>query len=287
MASYRYQHPFHGTWAFGAKFGVKGSSWAAGYHTGQDYWSRSRGGDGKIHPICTGVISRIGTTGAYGNHIYVKHPDGYLSLYAHLSRIDVKKGQRVTYNSVLGIEGSTGKSTGPHLHLEIHWQTYKYPATINPRTFINARLKVAEEDIVTQREFDKMMANWQARHNRVYNNISDVPKYWRRDVRELVNIGAIRGDGVHQVGLTRETIKAVVTVKRAMEVRHPIYSTFKEIPAYLQPETQKLIDAGALRGNTPSQLDISYDTLRASIIGKRYTDAAVTTASKTPSGDKK
>lgn len=281
MAQLRYQHPFRGKWAFGTNFGVRGSMWAAGYHTGQDYWSRSQGGDGKVHPISTGTVSQIGTTGSYGNHVYVKHPDGYLSLYAHLSQIYVKVNANVGYDTVLGIEGSTGNSTGIHTHVEIHWQQYSYPATINPRTFINERLEV--EDEVTQSEFDAMLANWLARNNKTYNNISEVPIYWRADVQELLDMGAIRGDGVHQIGLTEEALKAVIVAKRAIELENPTYATFSDVPDYFQAETRELIDANALRGDERGQLDINYDTLRAAIISKRYADDVVSREQETPS----
>lgn len=56
---------------------------------------------------------------SYGNHIIVRHPDGSRTLYAHLSGINVKPGQRVGGGQIIGRVGSTGKSTGPHLHFEI------------------------------------------------------------------------------------------------------------------------------------------------------------------------
>lgn len=56
---------------------------------------------------------------SYGKHIRVRHPDGSETLYAHLSRLGVRKGQRVTGGQIIGKVGSTGNSTGPHLHFEI------------------------------------------------------------------------------------------------------------------------------------------------------------------------
>lgn len=56
---------------------------------------------------------------AYGNAVLVRHGENYLSLYAHLSKIYVKKGDSVNLNTILGEVGSTGRSTGDHLHLEI------------------------------------------------------------------------------------------------------------------------------------------------------------------------
>jgi murein DD-endopeptidase MepM/ murein hydrolase activator NlpD len=55
----------------------------------------------------------------YGNHVIVMHEEGYESLYAHMSEIEVKPGQEVKNETVIGGVGSTGLSTGPHLHLEV------------------------------------------------------------------------------------------------------------------------------------------------------------------------
>ena len=56
----------------------------------------------------------------YGNRILIKHAYGFETLYAHLGVIHVKKGQWVNKNQLIGSVGNTGRSTGPHLHYEIH-----------------------------------------------------------------------------------------------------------------------------------------------------------------------
>jgi murein DD-endopeptidase MepM/ murein hydrolase activator NlpD len=58
--------------------------------------------------------------GGYGNHVVINHGFGYETLYAHMVRIKAKKGQKVKRGEVIGWVGSTGKSTGPHLHYEVH-----------------------------------------------------------------------------------------------------------------------------------------------------------------------
>lgn len=68
--------------------------------------------DGKVEQV---VDSRTG----YGKHVIVTHANGYKSLYAHMSKILVSEGQMVSAGLTLGEVGSTGRSTGPHLHLEI------------------------------------------------------------------------------------------------------------------------------------------------------------------------
>lgn len=66
-----------------------------------------------------GVVTFAGTKSGYGNCIIVDHKNGYQTLYGHLSKISVKKGQIVEKGSKLGVMGNTGRSTGTHLHFEI------------------------------------------------------------------------------------------------------------------------------------------------------------------------
>ncbi len=74
----------------------------------------------QVRPIMVGVVEKIDHSKfSYGNSIIINHGDGITSLYAHLSRIDVHEGDEVTLDTVIGATGSTGHSSGPHLHLEI------------------------------------------------------------------------------------------------------------------------------------------------------------------------
>ena len=66
-----------------------------------------------------GVVISAGTRGGYGNAIEVAHPDGTSTLYAHASGVAVNPGEHVSAGDVLGWVGQTGRTTGPHLHLEV------------------------------------------------------------------------------------------------------------------------------------------------------------------------
>lgn len=68
----------------------------------------------------TGVVTFSGTTSDYGNMIIISHGFGYQTVYAHLSNCSVKAGQNVSKGQVIGAMGSTGRSTGSHLHFEVH-----------------------------------------------------------------------------------------------------------------------------------------------------------------------
>jgi murein DD-endopeptidase MepM/ murein hydrolase activator NlpD len=69
--------------------------------------------------IGDGVVSFAGVQNGYGNVIFIKHANNYETVYAHLSKIKVKKGQKVDQGQTIGLVGTTGWSTGPHLHLEV------------------------------------------------------------------------------------------------------------------------------------------------------------------------
>lgn len=74
-----------------------------------------------VYATADGTVKLSGNTGdGYGNHIIINHGYGYETLYGHLFRIKARAGQRVKRGEVIGWVGSTGKSTGPHLHYEVH-----------------------------------------------------------------------------------------------------------------------------------------------------------------------
>ncbi len=86
-------------------------------HTGVDI----RGGAGTpILAVQAGVVAEINSGGPFGLHTIIAHGDGVASFYAHQSRTNVRPGQRVAQGDVIGFVGSTGWSTGPHLHFEMH-----------------------------------------------------------------------------------------------------------------------------------------------------------------------
>lgn len=90
----------------------------SGYHPGVDLATEY---GTPIYSVSSGYVESVGSTiWAYGNVVYINHGNGVVSLYAHMSRVDVKPGQQVTKDTVIGAVGSTGNSTGPHVHLELH-----------------------------------------------------------------------------------------------------------------------------------------------------------------------
>ncbi len=80
-----------------------------------------------------GVIKFASRKGGYGNVVIVNHGNGFETYYGHLSKITVKKGQRVAAGDVIGKIGSTGRSTGPHLHYEVH----RNGKIVNPKSYLS------------------------------------------------------------------------------------------------------------------------------------------------------
>jgi len=86
-----------------------------------------------VYAALDGKVSATGFNATYGNYVIITHHSGYKTLYAHLSAITCKKGNFVYTNTMIGRVGSTGMSTGPHLHFTV----YKNGKTINPKTVLN------------------------------------------------------------------------------------------------------------------------------------------------------
>jgi murein DD-endopeptidase MepM/ murein hydrolase activator NlpD len=76
----------------------------------------------RVAAAAAGEVVHAGPAGTYGNLVRIRHADGFETRYAHLSRVDVKAGDRVELGQPIGAVGSTGHSTGPHLHFEIRKQ---------------------------------------------------------------------------------------------------------------------------------------------------------------------
>ncbi|KRD18726.1 MULTISPECIES: M23 family metallopeptidase [unclassified Streptomyces] len=122
-----------------AGFAQAGKMWQS-THSGQDFAVPS---GTKVMAAHGGTVVKAGGNGAgdgpaYGNAIVIKHASGVYSQYAHLSRIDVKIGQVVKTGQKIALSGSTGNSSGPHLHFEIR-TTANYGSAINPVTFLHSK----------------------------------------------------------------------------------------------------------------------------------------------------
>lgn len=109
-----------------------GGSWASGYHTGVDFAAAS---GTTVKAVGPGTVVSAGWAGSYGNEVVIKHDDGQYSQYAHLSSLAVSAGQSVGGGDQIGLSGSTGNSTGPHLHFEIRTGP-SYGSDVDPLAYL-------------------------------------------------------------------------------------------------------------------------------------------------------
>ena len=111
-----------------SRFGSRGGS-RSSVHTGLDICTSSGTG---IRPVAAGTVTYSGYKGSYGNLLIIDHGNGVQSYYAHCSALYVSAGQQVSENTSIAAVGSTGNSTGPHLHLEIRVNGNP----VNPQNYI-------------------------------------------------------------------------------------------------------------------------------------------------------
>ncbi|WP_051787154.1 MULTISPECIES: transglycosylase family protein [Streptomyces] len=119
----------------GTRYGKPGSSWSSGYHTGVDFPVPT---GTSVKAVAGGRVVSAGWGGAYGYQIVLRHDDGRYSQYAHLSALSVREGQRVSAGQRIARSGSTGNSTGPHLHFEVRTGP-GYGSDIDPLAYLRAR----------------------------------------------------------------------------------------------------------------------------------------------------
>lgn len=112
--------PVEGKYDLSAGYGNSGGRWAH-KHSGQDFAVPT---GTPVKAVHGGTVVKAGPNGAgdgssYGNAVVIKHDNNTYSQYAHLSSVKVKPGQQVQTGQKIGLSGSTGNSSGPHLHFEI------------------------------------------------------------------------------------------------------------------------------------------------------------------------
>jgi murein DD-endopeptidase MepM/ murein hydrolase activator NlpD len=89
------------------------------FHAGMDFAAKT---GTRIYATGEGVVTLAGWKQGYGNTVMINHGYNYETLYGHCSRLNVRVGQKVKRGEVIAFIGSTGKSTGPHLHYEVHFR---------------------------------------------------------------------------------------------------------------------------------------------------------------------
>ena len=128
-----FHRPIHGRYWISSRYGWRTSPFNAAkrtFHGGLDMAANS---GTPIYAALDGKVSTTGFNATYGNYVIITHHSGYKTLYGHMSQITCKKGNFVYTNTMIGRVGSTGMSTGPHLHFTV----YKNGKSINPSLVLN------------------------------------------------------------------------------------------------------------------------------------------------------
>ena len=127
-----FKKPIHARWYRSSRFGWRASPFTGkrSYHSGVDMACPT---GTSIYAAMVGTVTATGYNATYGNYVIVSHHSGYKTLYGHMSAILCTKGQHVDQSSRIGRVGSTGMSTGPHLHFTV----FKNGKQIDPEKLWN------------------------------------------------------------------------------------------------------------------------------------------------------
>ncbi|MEK9280262.1 MULTISPECIES: peptidoglycan DD-metalloendopeptidase family protein [unclassified Bradyrhizobium] len=138
LALVPYRKPVIGEVEFTSGFGVRSDPFLGrpAMHTGLDF--RAASGD-PVRVTANGKVVSAGWSGGYGRMVEVDHGNGLSTRYGHLSEINVKVGEIVKIGQVVGLVGSTGRSTGPHLHYE----TRIDGEAVDPQKFLRAGVRLS------------------------------------------------------------------------------------------------------------------------------------------------
>jgi murein DD-endopeptidase MepM/ murein hydrolase activator NlpD len=138
LALVPYRKPVIGEVEFTSGFGVRTDPFLGrpAMHTGLDF--RAATGD-PVRATANGKVASSGWAGGYGRMVEIDHGNGLSTRYGHLSQIDVKVGDQIKIGQVIGEVGSTGRSTGPHLHYE----TRIDGEAVDPQKFLRAGVRLS------------------------------------------------------------------------------------------------------------------------------------------------
>lgn len=128
-----FKKPIHARYWLSSKYGWRDSPFNAGKRTFHGGIDMAIASGTPVYAALDGSVSATGYNATYGNYVIITHHSGYKTLYGHLSSINCRKGNFVYTNTMIGRVGSTGMSTGPHLHFTV----YKNGKTINPLVVLN------------------------------------------------------------------------------------------------------------------------------------------------------
>ncbi|SFE02020.1 Transglycosylase SLT domain-containing protein [Thermoanaerobacter thermohydrosulfuricus] len=145
--------PFDGNYPVTSPFGMRANPENTGsmeFHPGIDFGLPS---GTPVKAAADGVVVLAGEYGGYGKAVVIRHANGLSTVYGHLSEIKVKEGEEVNQGKIIGLSGSTGRSTGPHLHFEIR----KGGQSVNPLLYLSGTVMLSDGTVYYVSDLDRKM----------------------------------------------------------------------------------------------------------------------------------
>lgn len=173
-------------------------------HKGIDLISSTK--ERSVRAISDGRVSYCGydQTG-FGNYVVILQRDGYKALYCHLEKYNVIKNDKVKKGEIIGVEGTSGNSTGVHLHLELR----KYP--YGPNNYINVAEYLGIENKKGTVKFLKKEDENMPR----YNKLEEIPEWGKATVEKLMNLELLKGNENGDLDLSHDMLRIFVIEDRA------------------------------------------------------------------------
>lgn len=152
-------------------YGNKKAIYAKGYHTGIDIACAP---GSPIYAAHDGTITFAGFNGSYGNEVRVALNNRFLTSYHHMSQIKARKGQGVSAGTIIGYMGSTGMSTGPHLHFEVRING----TDSDPKPYLDGVLSPGGGGVV-QAGSNPLVPDWAEGVSDVFSWLADTKNWYR------------------------------------------------------------------------------------------------------------
>lgn len=177
-----------------SEFGFRRYRW----HHGTDL--KLRTGD-PVYSVFDGIVRmKSYDRNGYGYYVLVRHRNGLETLYGHLSKISVEIGQEVRAGEIIGLGGSTGRSTGPHLHFEIRYQGL----SINPTEIFDFNYGRLKSDVytITSASFDHVIEAQEAVYHRVRSgqNLGVIARQYGVSINQITRLNGISTRSILRVG---------------------------------------------------------------------------------------
>lgn len=172
-------------------------------HKGIDFISAS--GDRNVKAIRKGAVSYVGCDKkGFGNYVVILQEDGYKALYCHLKSYSVKKDDVIEEGQIIGIEGTSGNSTGVHLHLEVRKDPYKRDDHINVAEYLGIENKKGKVKFL-EKEVDNMR----------YQKLEEIPEWGKPTAEKMIKLELLKGDENGNLDLSRDMLRIFVIEDRA------------------------------------------------------------------------